>query len=166
SALALVAGSDAGGAPRSVIAALDDGDAQVQSAALDALGGAVAADTPAALQRLSAIAADDARWWMRLRAVNALGRSGGEPAYERLRRVLLADPYAYVREAAAVALGSARAGSAIEALATALARDPEPRVRAAAAAALRRIGGPEAARALEHTAPAVPAHQTGAPAAN
>jgi tetratricopeptide (TPR) repeat protein len=141
-AVALVAAGAQATSANSVVAALDDGDEQVQSAALDALTSAVLTDNPAALTRLSALARTDPRWWIRRRAVAALGRVGGERAIAPLAQILSGDAYAYVREAAATALGQAGARAAEPKLAEALANDPEPRVRLAAQAALRTIGAP------------------------
>ncbi len=143
--IALLASAPAADAARSLTAALDDGDEQVQSAALARVGPGVG--DAHIVQRVAAIAQRDARWWMRLRAVQALGRIGGESATRQLLPVLQHDAYAYVREAAAAALGSVQAAQAVPALAQTLG-DPEPRVRLAAARALLAIGGPGAEQAL------------------
>ena len=109
---------------------------------------------------------DDARWWMRLRAVNALGRSGGEPAYERLRRVLLADP---MRTCArpprsrsarrAPAARSKRWRPRWRATPSRACAPPQPPPCAASAGRKPRVRSSTLRRPS-------PAHQTGAPAAN
>jgi tetratricopeptide (TPR) repeat protein len=160
--LELLASADAGSAAGPLLQALGDGDSAVQTTALAAIGPAVAG-SPEALARLSAMARDDTRWWMRRRAAEALGRaSASASVVTALLQVLRADPYAYVREAAADALGRLRAPAAVAALADALASDPEPAVRSAAARALQRIGGPDAQRALQRAGGAAKVPATGA----
>jgi HEAT repeat protein len=151
-AFALLGASDAGEASAALLAALEDGDEQVQSKALDRIGPADNSN-PRALERVAETATHDGRWWVRLRAVAALGRVGSERAATWLLPVLASDSYAYVREAAAAALGATRSAHAVSALSTALARDPEPRVRVAAARALQRTGGQEARQALQRMDP-------------
>jgi tetratricopeptide (TPR) repeat protein len=147
-ALGLLASVGSAQTDASLTAALDDGDEQVQSAALARIG-AEQRDGPT-IERVAAIAARDPRWWMRLRAVQALGRSGAERAALHLGSVLAHDSYAYVREAAADALRGGRSRQAVPPLAQALSSDLEPRVREAAARALRVIGGTAAQQALDH----------------
>ncbi|MFI5305972.1 MAG: HEAT repeat domain-containing protein [Polyangiales bacterium] len=145
-AMRLLAASREQQAARTVARALEDGDEQIRTAALDGVGpGSV---TGAALEQVAAIAAKDPRWWLRLRAVQALGRAGGEAATARLIGVLRHERYAYVREAAAAALGGVQTADAVAGLAESLRGDPEPRVRVAAARALAATGGPAAAQAL------------------
>jgi HEAT repeat protein len=149
-ALELLAGAGQSSGQRAALAAaLDDGDERVQSAALDALGGGASELSAEARARLTALAGSDPRWWMRRRAVAALGRALGEGARPAIERALLEDPYAYVREQAATSLGELRSDAAVPALARAAQGDSEPRVRVAAARALARIGSPAALRALD-----------------
>jgi tetratricopeptide (TPR) repeat protein len=148
-ALALLASADAGSAAAPLLHALGDDDSGVQSTALAAIGSAVPGSAEA-LARLAPMATTDRRWWMRRRAVEALGRAALSPgALAALLQVLRSDSYAYVREAAADALGRQRAAAAVAALALAVSEDPEPAVRTAAVRALQRIGGPDAQRALQ-----------------
>jgi HEAT repeat protein len=148
-AIVLLASATPQPSAAAVLAALEDGDEQVKVAALDQIWRGGAAPPPDALARVGSIALHDEHWWLRLRAVVALGRAGGEQAAASvLPEVLQHDSYAYVREAAAAALAASRAGNSAQALAAALVRDPEPRVRAAAARALQQWGGAEAERAL------------------
>ncbi len=132
-----------------LLQALADDDERVRSAALEMLGG-----TPgksALVSTIAGIARDDGRWWMRQRAVQALGRLGAPGSVAVLDGVVKGDPFAYVREAAVGALEQVArekhcAGGqecartpAVAALRRAL-RDTEPRVREAAGAALGRLG--------------------------
>lgn len=129
------------GSASTLAGALGDTDPAVRSASLDALAGGV--EAPAAVERLAAIAKEDARWSMRLRAVRALARIGSARAVSALVGALRSDPYAYVREAAAAALGRIGAGGG--ALRSAAEADPEPRVRRGATQALRSMARREGA---------------------
>ncbi len=135
------------------LAGLHDGEEQVLRTALDLLRTAPAdeARREALSGEVSALAARHRSWSIRARAVEVLGRLGGQDS-ERAVVAALGDGYAYVRSAAAGALGSIGSPAAVQALASSLTEDQEGRVRAAAAEALAKIGSIEAAAALERAA--------------
>ncbi|MBO6937071.1 MAG: HEAT repeat domain-containing protein [Deltaproteobacteria bacterium] len=139
--LARVAGGgDAGADPAAVAAALatamDDPEATVRRAALEAVHRRHQGD--GRLAEAIAATTDAPDWASRLRAVRALGRLAAPAGETALTRRLQEDSYAFVREAAAQALGElpGLAAGSRAALEAAAADDPEARVRRAARAAL------------------------------
>lgn len=85
----------------------------------------------------------DAEPLVRLEAVSALGRLGGEEA-EGLLKTALKDNNAGVRLSAASALGALGQTTSADALGAALDEDADANVRAAAAQGLKRVGGSKA----------------------
>jgi tetratricopeptide (TPR) repeat protein/HEAT repeat protein len=134
-------------AETTLMALVTDPDLGVRGAALDALGRRKLPDRAAYCDRLAFVAASDAAFGMRSRAVRALGGMSGSSATRVLVRVLASDPFAVVRESAADALSGRESNLVGEALLVAMRTDAEPRVRFAAARSLRQVGG-----ALLHTA--------------
>ncbi len=105
---------------------MTDEDESVARRALEAVSAAHAGE-PALVAVVQGLARDHALWSIRLRAVEALVRLGGDDA--TLAAAVREDPYAFVREAAARGL---RARGADATLLAPTVHDPEPRVRAAA----------------------------------
>lgn len=103
-----------------------DEDESVARRALEAVSAAHAGES-ALVAVVKGLARDHTLWSIRLRAVEALVRLGGDD--ETLAAAAREDPYAFVREAAARGL---RARGADASLLAPTAHDPEPRVRAAA----------------------------------
>jgi HEAT repeat protein len=137
---------NAGAAPGTLRAALDDDDEWVRAEAVVACSrvrGEAAAD--AVRSRL-----DDASGWVRRNALVALGKVDAIDA-ERLRERLKTDGHAGVREYAAEFLGHTPGDveETVTVLAAVLARDPEALVRAKAASSLGELGTDRAVEALE-----------------
>jgi tetratricopeptide (TPR) repeat protein/HEAT repeat protein len=162
-ALRLLASMELADTTAAIVTALDDADPAVRGFALEQVRPRPDLPLATLTVRLAGMARDDAAWWMRRRAVDALGRLGGESARGVLLEVLAADRFAYVREAAASALAQQRHPTVRAALARSLASDAELGVRVAAARALSEMPEPEAARLLEAAPPEVRARLAATP---
>jgi len=91
----------------------------------------------------------DTSAWVRLAAVECLGKAGGARAAADLARALGVEPNPGVRQSEAFWLGQIGDPSAVSALGRALDADGNRGVRLQAAHALRRIGTGEAKKALD-----------------
>ncbi|HEX4620936.1 MAG TPA: HEAT repeat domain-containing protein, partial [Myxococcaceae bacterium] len=124
--------------------ALYDESWRVRRAAVERLG--EVSDRPAALSALLHALADRGQTGARNAAAEALARMGNDAAPSLVSLLGHADPDQ--RKFAADILALIRAPSAEPGLIAAL-EDPDANVRVSAAEALGRLGGPDAARALE-----------------
>ena len=102
-------------------------------------------DDPAAVAALGEAALRDPFWGIRVEALRALGRTGGDDAETRVLAVLNSEKEPWVRDLAAGVLGSFRGTPAVAArLAEVASNDPAYTVRAAAIESLGQTKAPNA----------------------
>jgi aminopeptidase N len=101
-------------------------------------------DDPAAVAALGEAASHDPFWGIRVEALRALGRTGGDDAEARVLATLNSEREPWVRAVAARVLGSFRARSLAPRLADLASNDPAYTVRAAAIESLAAIRAPNA----------------------
>lgn len=144
------------GAPRvapTLVAAMDDGEASVRRAAMEAAAHRARTHPDEAANLASAVAArlQAEAWEQRRDAADVLGAFGAHADTGGLVAAL-ADRNDFVREKAASSLGRLGAGAATDPLLEIASNDTVPEVRVAAIGALAAIGAPRARPTIEQLA--------------